>query len=101
MKLKLASVLAGRRVVIYIDNEGARLNLIKGSSSNRDCVSLLKEYFKSEVQSPTLTWFARVPSKSNPADAPSRLQLQGLEEMLGAFRLMESDFPRELEALWQ
>ena len=78
MAVVLSMLLWGRftassRLMIYIDNEGARFSLIKGYSTSRVitniCVMagiLLDGNF-------SLPWFGRVPSSSNIADYPSRL----------------------------
>jgi hypothetical protein len=75
VRLTLKGRLRHRRVFYYIDNDGARMSLIKGyspsESSNRIINSLL--HLESEEQS--WSWFSRVASHSNPADGPSRLRL--------------------------
>ena len=66
-------ITASSRLMIYIDNEGAKFSLIKGYSKSRAitkiCVMagiLLDGNF-------CFPWFGRVPSLSNIADFPSRL----------------------------
>ena len=63
---------AGRSLISFIDNEGAKCSLINGGSgtdvANR-IVSVIDECFSDAA---TRVWFERVASKSNPADAPSR-----------------------------
>ena len=71
-KFTLSTCLNNRRVIFFIDNEAARLGLIKGSSPSKDCMNLITSYYDIEVEYPSITWFARVPSHSNPSDAPSR-----------------------------
>eukprot|EP00971_Amphidinium_carterae_P279237 5543137-Amphidinium_carterae.1 len=68
----MSSRIRGKRVVYYIDNEGARISLIRGSSNSPSCAELLRLFFEEELSLPSMSWYARVPSKSNPADAPSR-----------------------------
>ena len=62
----------GQRCLIFVDNEGTKFSLLKGSSDN-DIVDLLAGYFAElEAKVHSFTWIARVPSKSNIADPPSR-----------------------------
>jgi hypothetical protein len=62
----------GQRCLIFVDNEGTKFSLLKGSSDN-DTVDLLAGYFAElEAKVHSFTWIARVPSKSNIADPPSR-----------------------------
>ena len=66
------SVVGGQKVIYFLDNFAAMRVLIKGSSrvvAWRKLLVLL-ENFDSECSS--RCWFARVPSKSNVADGPSR-----------------------------
>ena len=64
--------LRGRLVVYFVDNEAARFALIKGSSPTTDSAWLTGEFWRAEAESGAFSWFERVPSPSNPADAPSR-----------------------------
>lgn len=67
--------IAGSQVVCYLDNNGARDSAIKGYS-HFDPASLFLEVLLSMGESAMICpWFARVPSKSNPSDAPSRGEL--------------------------
>lgn len=60
-------------VVHYIDNEGSKFSLIKGYSPSLACSRLLGSIWQEEARLGSLTWFDRVPSPSNIADGPSRL----------------------------
>ena len=67
--------IAGAQVVCYLDNNGARDSAIKGYS-HFDPASLFLEVLLSLEESTMICpWFARVPSKSNPSDPPSRGEL--------------------------
>jgi hypothetical protein len=68
----LAAQLSNRRVIFFIDNDSARDGLIKAYSPSRASMSLISKFFEQELSCPCYPWFARVPSKSNPADMPSR-----------------------------
>ena len=73
--------LCGERVIVFIDNWPTRPTLdvlIKGAAFVplwRELLLVLEDPLGSE---PTLCWFARVPSKSNIADGPSRADLGDL-----------------------
>ena len=61
-------------LVSYIDNEGAKFSLIKGCSKS-PVLSRICHWVATLCEKRTiLPWFSRVPSPSNIADAPSRLQ---------------------------
>ena len=61
-----------QRCLIFVDSEGTKFSLLKGSSDN-DIVDLLAGYFAElEAKVHSFTWISRVPSKSNIADPPSR-----------------------------
>ena len=62
----------GRFVVYYIDNEAARMALIKAYSSTKFGNCLIQLCIDLECRFEWKPWYARVPSHSNPADAPSR-----------------------------
>ena len=62
-------------MLYFIDNEGAREVLIKGSSKSRTLLLLGilgSIFFEMENKDQSLTWLERVPSASNVADAPSK-----------------------------
>jgi hypothetical protein len=64
-----------RRVLVFVDNEPARFGLIKAESSSLMSQRIIKQFYTLECLCPSVTWFARVPSESNPADMPSRGEL--------------------------
>ena len=67
--------LTNKRCLIFVDNEGTKFALLKGSSEN-PTVDLLAGYFAEvETSIHTFAWLARVPSKSNIADPHSRNDL--------------------------
>ena len=69
-----AARLAERPVLAFVDNEGARAALIAGYSSNSAACALASLASAADVQLGARTWYERVPSASNPADAPSRME---------------------------
>lgn len=68
-----AHQLASSKLLLYIDNEGARFALIKGYSKSLR-VSQIAALVTLQLDNHCiLPWFGRVPSSSNIADFPSRL----------------------------
>ncbi|CAE7036451.1 bath-40 [Symbiodinium sp. CCMP2592] len=61
-----------QRVVFYVDHSGVLSAMIKGSSRDDLWRSILLHYECADSLGPAISWFARVPSKSNPSDGPSR-----------------------------
>ena len=68
-------VIHNRRVLIFVDSEPALFSLIRGTSSVQSCAELVHEYIRVHYDLQAFMWFVRIPSKSNPADDPSRLHL--------------------------
>jgi len=66
--------LHNRRVLLFVDNNSARGGVVKGRSNSPSMDDLLKAFFSVEVHLPSFWWIERVPSKSNPADEPSRFE---------------------------
>ncbi|CAE7361058.1 unnamed protein product [Symbiodinium sp. CCMP2592] len=78
--------LSGRYCVYFIDNDGVLLSYIKGTSSSKPMRDILLMWESLEMHAHTWAWWARVPSASNPADAPSRGELDELVKA-GALRV--------------
>ena len=61
-----------KRIILFVDNEGTKFSMLKGMSDN-PCVDRVVELFASlESKLHSSAWIARVPSKCNVADMPSR-----------------------------
>ena len=73
-------VLTGRRVVFFVDNIPSMRSLIEGTSTDKQWRRLLRSIEVVEMEGPTYSWFARVPSDSNIADGPSRNGYKGLQD---------------------
>ena len=69
-----------RRVFVFIDNDGARFSLINMCSRSEKISRLLKHIAFLHAVLPCFVWYARVPSASNIADAPSRFDFSWLRE---------------------
>ena len=57
----------------FIDNESAKMALIRNFSPILDNFVLLQANARLDVGAQLKNWYSRVPSKSNPADSASRL----------------------------
>ena len=77
-KCTWSSRVRGRRVLHFVDNDSAKFALIKGTSAREDSARILDAFWQLEVQLGTYSWFDRVRSESNPADAPWRLEFSSL-----------------------
>ena len=73
-----AQALTNTYVVIYIDNEAAKSALMKSHSSVLFGNVLTTCFAQIEFEHSLKVWFGRVPSYSNPADKPSRFEIQQL-----------------------
>jgi hypothetical protein len=61
------------KVIFWVDSEPAKFALIRGMSDTPTCNSIVQASNHLTVELQCNEWFSRVPSKSNPADDPSRL----------------------------
>ena len=74
LRWSLRNLFHNRRTIWWVDNEAARFSLIKGQSGSESMNKLVRQYFHFDSDCPTYSWIERVPSFSNPADAPSRFK---------------------------
>ncbi|CAE7537200.1 unnamed protein product, partial [Symbiodinium necroappetens] len=72
MRVHLADSLVDRKLILWTDNDATRLCLVKGRSPSPSMHTMIKCFGRTDVDKPCYVWIDRVPSKSNPADAPSR-----------------------------
>ena len=90
------ALILGRHVMCYLDNEAARVTLLKMTSES-DYLSLLAHACSlMEEELGLFAFYARVPSKSNVADAPSRLDFRGLPPDK---RIADAEVIRQLQAM--
>ena len=68
-----ANVLPGRRCVFWVDNNGAKDSLVKGSIRSAAGEGLVMAIIGQEFSQRSWQWYARVPTHSNVSDKPSRL----------------------------
>ena len=72
------TLLSGRAVLWFIDTNSSLAAIIRSYSPVFDNYELLVVNSKLDVQLQALHWYSRVPSKSNLADDPSRLNFEDL-----------------------
>ena len=90
-KLVWADRIKSRKVLWFVDNNAVLDALIKGTSDVTFLKRGLREFSMLERDTPTTSWFSRVPSESNPADAPSRGCGELLESTLGAIEVSSAN----------
>ena len=66
-------LLKGRKVLLFIDNDSAAANLVKGYSPLLDSGALAGAFWILASSLKISVYIDRVESKSNPSDGPSRL----------------------------
>ena len=67
-------------IVYYIDNESARMAYVRGSGDTVFASKIIHDFVTLESEMQHKTWFGRCPSRSNPSDGASRLELSWFEE---------------------
>ena len=67
-------LMKGRDVIVFIDNEGVRESMVTGNTRSVASMRILGEVHRLMSRLGAKFWYARVPSSSNPADPPSRLE---------------------------
>ena len=67
-----------RRLFLAVDNEAARAALVKSASTAPALRKLVRLVLDQDAAFPNYRWVLRVPSSSNQADDPSRLDLRKL-----------------------
>ena len=66
--------------LVFVDSEPAKHCLIRGTSNVSTCAHIVKLFYQEVDILKNFPWFSRVPSKSNPADDPSRLKFNSVTE---------------------
>ena len=67
-----SSDLSGKSVIAFLDNDAAKAALVRAYSPNPWNAILVESVVSADIKLGALVWYERVPTKSNPADAPSR-----------------------------
>jgi hypothetical protein len=92
----LADRLKDRRTIWWVDNDAARYATIKGISPSAVMRCLVRQFYHFETSAPTYSWVERIPSYSNPADAPSRGCPEEAMKLLQVGECKPFDHPAEL-----
>ena len=79
---KWQSLLQGTQIVSFVDNDAAKYALVKACSTTHVGAEIIEDIRMIELRCQMRIWYARVPTHSNPADGPSRLIVDGLEDSL-------------------
>ena len=96
IRWSLKSLLHNRRAIGWVDNEAARFAIIKGQNGSDVMNHLVREYFKVDSGFPSYGWVERVPSFSNPADAPSRFEPEAVKNLFDGAEVLEFRQPSDL-----
>ena len=70
-----------RSCICFIDNDSARLSLIRGYSPVLDSSRIINETWLVDAEFGIASWYARVPTCCNVADDPSRLVFEYLRSI--------------------
>ena len=79
--------LGNKRVVIFVDNEGAKFSCIRMASEELNSTKILMMITQEELKNQSWTWYTRVPTYSNPADPASRLDHDTMRKVFLAKRI--------------
>jgi hypothetical protein len=85
-----AEKLRGRRVILFVDNESARIASIKGYSPVLPSLCILMKNVQRDSIHDRVNWYGRVPASSNIADDPSRMDGPLLKTRCGAWNVKPS-----------
>jgi hypothetical protein len=79
-----AEKLRGRKVIFFVDNDSARIASIRGYSPVLPSLRIIMENVKWDCLHDCACWYGRVPTSSNVADDPSRMDSLLLKSVFGA-----------------
>ena len=89
-RLTWAEHIRHKRVLYFVDNEGARSSMVKAYSPVLVSLQIVMSCLEWDGHNDSLGWYARVPSYSNCGDAPSRLKHNTLDK---GFKVVTPVFP--------
>ncbi|CAE7383189.1 unnamed protein product [Symbiodinium sp. CCMP2456] len=87
MRVHLADFLYDRKLILWTDNDATGQCLVKGRSPSPSMQVMVKCFGRADIKQPCYLWIDRIPSSSNPADAPSRGEGESVLKLAGASRL--------------
>lgn len=88
VKRQLRHLIGSTRVIYFVDNEGVKEALVSGVTKSPASKTMLHECMIQDSTLNNLSWYTRIPSPSNIADAPSRMRLDEIAELF-QFELVE------------
>ena len=71
-------------MIYFIDNDSARFALIRHYSPHEASADIIWQAAAMDIEARSSSWYARVASASNVADAPSRLRIEEVVRAFGA-----------------
>ena len=78
------SLAQGSQIVCYLDNEGARHSCIRCFANSSEASDLwVQKILDLEMRARVHVWYGRVPTSSNIADGPSRLDFNAVAALCG------------------
>ena len=86
--------------ICFIDNESAKHAMVAGYSPIHSSSAIIGEATAAMCRIGCRTWFSRVPSASNPADGPSRLDFDFVKGSLGATTVDPSFYGAVGQDMW-
>ena len=72
LRVTMGNIFTAVPTVAWIDNEAARYALMKGSADSASLRNMARLNQHADLKAPSMIWYERVASFSNPADAPFR-----------------------------
>ena len=95
-RLTWKSKLKGRRVLFFLDNESARLGLVKAYSPVLPSLEIIMQCLEWDYAFAVDAWYARVPTASNISDGPSRMSARYISGRYGG-RSIRPVFPGDIQ----
>ena len=90
-RLTWQKILTGRRVIYFLDNESARISMVRAYSPVLCSLHIVMSCLKWDYDAESVGWYARVPTASNPGDAPSRMEVPRIGRDV---RVVDPIFPK-------
>jgi hypothetical protein len=93
-RLTWQHLLKGRRCVFFLDNESARIALVRSYSPVLSSLNILMDVASWDYKYSVDPWYARVPTCANVSDGPSRMSLEDMS-FFDAYSVVKPVFPGE------
>ena len=93
-RLTWQHLLKGRRCIFFLDNESARIALVRSYSPVLPSLNILMEVTSWDYKHSVDPWYARVPTCANISDGPSRMSLDEMS-IFNTYSVVAPVFPGE------